>query len=124
MKLLKPFGFRWLWNILTCFVFHNSGAAVGSLLGMAICGFTSEFLTQKLFGIPKEEALENAYNYLGVKCNGTNDVVNTAFRKLCRKHHPDKGGNVKEFYVLQQHMQIIKESRLDGLYKMEHQNSL
>ncbi|CAB3985279.1 Hypothetical predicted protein [Paramuricea clavata] len=93
------------------------GAVVGSIVGgwvsAAGMSYLSDWMTQKLFGLPKEEALENAYRYLGVKMTASNAEVNTAFRKLCLQHHPDKGGNKEEFFKLQCNMAIIKQARED-----------
>ena len=93
------------------------GSAVGGVVGgwasAAGVGYLSDLMTQKLFGLPKEEALENAYRYLGVKMTASNAEVNTAFRKLCLKHHPDKGGKQDDFLFLQCNMGTIKLARGD-----------
>ncbi len=91
------------------------GTAVGGVVGgwasAAGVGYLSDLMTQKLFGLPKEEALENAYRYLGVEMTASNAEVNTAFRKLCLKHHPDKGGKQDDFFILQCNMGTIKLAR-------------
>ena len=74
-------------------------------------GFLSDWMTQKMFGLPKDEALENAYRYLGVEMTASNAEINTTFRRLCLKHHPDKGGNNGDFIILQCNMEIIKLAR-------------
>jgi hypothetical protein len=92
---------------------------VGMLIGGVIVGYfsatvanlLSDRMTQWLFGLPKSEALENAYKYLGVGMKASNGEINTAFRDLCLKHHPDKGGSSEEFFVLQNNMAVIKASR-------------
>ena len=68
-------------------------------------------LTEFLFDLPRDVALEESYNYLGVTKSSSNNEVNKAFRNLCLKHHPDKGGDVSEFISLQSHMAIIKQAR-------------
>ena len=71
----------------------------------------SDILTRWVFGLPKEEALENAYRHLGVPVTATDAEVNRAFRKLCLKKHPDKGGSIEEFLALQVQMEIIRDKR-------------
>ena len=87
------------------------GGIVGGLIASGAFSALADWLTQKIFGIPKEEGLENAYRDLGVKMTASNAEVNTAFRKLCLQHHPDKGGNQEEFHILQRKMGIIKQAR-------------
>ncbi len=91
------------------------GAVAGAVIGGAISAYCAQLivdrLTQTLFGLPKSEALENAYNYLGVNMKASNNEINNAFRRLCKQHHPDKGGDKDEFLVLQCHMAVIREAR-------------
>ena len=89
------------------------GGITGGVLSSAAISVLSDYLTQKIFGIPKEKALENAYNFLDVNMTASNHDINTAFRKLCLKYHPDKGGNIDEFLKLQFHMTVIKGARGD-----------
>jgi hypothetical protein len=43
----------------------------------------------------------NAARLLNIPENTTSeDVINDAYRKLAKKHHPDKGGTVKNFQLL------------------------
>ena len=42
----------------------------------------------------------NALGILGLDSNATNKEIKKAYRKLARKHHPDKGGEVTDFQVL------------------------
>jgi hypothetical protein len=87
------------------------GGVVGGWVSAASASYLSDWMTQKMFGLPKEEALENAYRYLGVDMTASNAKVNTAFRKLCLQHHPDKGGNPDNFFILQCNMGIIRLAR-------------
>ena len=89
------------------------GGIVGGVVSAAVIAHIVDFITQKFFGLPKDISLENAYRFLGVKMTASNAEVNTAFRKLCLKHHPDKGGRKEDFLSLQFHMSIIKEARGD-----------
>ena len=75
-----------------------AGAAIGTAIlpgvGSAIGGFVggnaaasvmralSDWVTQKIFNLPKEEALENAYRLLGLSYGASNDQINTAFNRL------------------------------------------
>lgn len=92
---------------------------LGMLDGTIACGVDgamagnkiSDLLTEMIFGLPKEEALENAYKYFGLKMTASNDEINSAFRRLCQKNHPDKGGCLVEFHRTQLHMAVIKAAR-------------
>ena len=87
------------------------GGFLGGVLGSLTTSMVSDRLTQWLFDLPKDEAVENAYRYLEVKPSASNAEVNTAFRKLCLKHHPDKGGSADEFFILQNSMAVIRLAR-------------
>ena len=91
------------------------GAVLGGIMGGFLAGITAsalvDRLTQYLFGLPKSEALSNAYKYLGVPVTASNSEVNKAYHKLCLQHHPDKGGDTNEFFVLQVHMAVIRQAR-------------
>jgi len=96
----------------------------GSFVGNIGGGILARYITQQIFGIPEDEALENAYNFLGLESDAENNEINYAFRRLCLKHHPDRPkGNADKFIKLQVNLQIIKTSRgeiyqnmVDGLH--------
>jgi hypothetical protein len=88
-----------------------AGGVIVGILSSTAANLLIDRWTQSLFGIPKEEALENAFNFLGVNVTASNNEVNTAYRKLCLKHHPDKGGKVEDFYSIQVYMGVIKAAR-------------
>ena len=88
-----------------------AGGLVGSVLFASTVSFFSDRLTQWLFGLPREEALENAFRYFNLKCDASNNEINTVYRKLCKKHHPDKGGRAEDFHFVQYNMAVIKASR-------------
>eukprot|EP00111_Clytia_hemisphaerica_P022667 TCONS_00066707-protein len=88
-----------------------AGSLIGSLLGNFVALSLIEKLTEFLFDLPRDVAVEKSYDYLGVTRSSSNNDVNRAFRNLCLKHHPDKGGDVSEFITLQSHMAIIKQAR-------------
>jgi len=68
-------------------------------------------ITKFLFGLPKNEAEERAYAFLGVHSSAKNAEINSKFRRKCLEYHPDKGGDVVKFHELQYCMSIIKMSR-------------
>ena len=88
---------------------------IGGITGGIIAGQVSSIfidrLTQKIFGIPKDEALENAFRYFGLTAKASNNEINKAFRQMCLKHHPDKGGNEEDFHFVQYNMAVIKAAR-------------
>jgi hypothetical protein len=87
------------------------GAVVGGVAGSAITGSLSDWLTQQIFNLPKDVALENAYRFLGLQYGASNDEINSSFRRLVLRYHPDKGGDREDFQKLQSCMAIIKLSR-------------
>ena len=94
------------------------GTLVGGLIGGAISSNVAEMLadllTRKLFDLPKDVMTERAYDYLGVKASSSSAEINSAFRKMCLLHHPDKPwGNIGRFHELQYQMAIIKVDRGD-----------
>lgn len=91
-------------------------ATVGAFVGGLIFTITSsqlvDKLTSKIFDLPKCEALEKAYMFLGVDKNATVETINFAFRNLCLKFNPHmQGGDAEKFQELQCHMTIIKMAR-------------
>ena len=94
------------------------GAVLGGVIGYHVYAipaiflliFTNLFL-QKVLGIPIEEVTENAYKYFGTTSSATDEEINSLYRKLCLKHHPDKGGNPEEFLLVKMHMAAIKADR-------------
>ncbi len=51
----------------------------------------------------KNEAL----SILGLKNNATSDEIKTEYRKLIKKHHPDKGGNNEAFIKIRKAFEIL-----------------
>jgi len=54
---------------------------------------------------------DSAYEILGVKPDASDAVIRKAYRQLCLKHHPDKGGDPAQFLEIQRAYQMIKEMR-------------
>ena len=48
------------------------------------------------------------YKLLGVEKTATQSELKKAFFKLARKKHPDKGGDAKEFQIINQAYDILK----------------
>ena len=91
------------------------GAAIGGVAGGVIGGFTAnvliKMLTEEIFNLPKSEALENAYKFMGLNHKCSNEEVNQRNRALALKYHPDKRGDEKMFQKLQVYVSIIKADR-------------
>ncbi|CAL8139024.1 unnamed protein product [Orchesella dallaii] len=96
-------------------IFPVVGTCVAGILGGLLSAWSakvlSDAITRKIFDIPKDQALENAYNFLKVHHTASNNEINKHFHQLCFKHHPDKGGKHEDFLLLQYHMATIKISR-------------
>ena len=101
----------WFGGTIGYYIGGEVGRLFGRWIAKTVVEFVLNFLTQWLFGRPKNEALHNAYRYLGVRETASKREINTAFRKLSLKHHPDSGGSVEKFYCLQYCMAVIKEAR-------------
>ena len=87
------------------------GGVVGGVIGFKGAECLADWLTRRIFDLPKDEAVENAFNFLGLKQNASTVDINKQFRELCLKYHPDKGGKAEDFYKLQHSMALIKFSR-------------
>ena len=86
------------------------GGFIGSLVGAHLARILLDRLKLKIFGVPKT-LTEKAYAYLGVPKTASYSEVNTAYRRLCRKHHPDKGGRAEKFLLVQAYMAVIRADR-------------
>ena len=90
-----------------------SAVAVG-IAGQQLANLLADWFTRRLFDLPKDEALENAYNFLGLHHTASNRDVNTRYRQLCLKYHPDKDSSeeaAKNWHKLQSCMAVIKVSQ-------------
>ena len=91
-----------------------AGDIVGGYVGNQLASILTDWFTRNLFDLPKDEALENAFNFLGLHHTAENSAVNTQYRKLCQEYHPDKDGSQeakKNWHKLQVSMEVIKCSR-------------
>ncbi|MDO8472079.1 MAG: DnaJ domain-containing protein [bacterium] len=53
--------------------------------------------------------MPNPYETLGVAKDASTDEIKRAFRKLSHQHHPDKGGDAKQFQEINQAYQILSD---------------
>lgn len=88
-----------------------AGGVVGAVAGSQVAEKLTNKLTCKIFNIPKDAALEKAYSYLGVSQHADNSTINSAYRKLALKYHPDRGGKHEDFLELQIQMSVVKMAR-------------
>ncbi|OQV16091.1 hypothetical protein BV898_09727 [Hypsibius exemplaris] len=88
------------------------GGIVGGMVASSVANVVIDRITQSLFGVPKDIALENAYNFIGVKMTASNHDINQKYYALSRKCHPDRqNGNTEDFQILQFNMAVIKAAR-------------
>lgn len=53
--------------------------------------------------------MEDYYKILGVSKTATNDEIKKAYRKLALEHHPDRGGDDKEFKKINEAYQVLSD---------------
>jgi len=91
------------------------GAAVGGIaagvIAASVVNYLVDRLTQWIFGVPKDVALENAYRYFKIEITASHSEINKAFHAKCRQHHPDRGGRHEDFLIVQLHMNTIRMSK-------------
>uniref|UniRef100_A0A6P7HIM7 Uncharacterized protein LOC114349335 n=1 Tax=Diabrotica virgifera virgifera TaxID=50390 RepID=A0A6P7HIM7_DIAVI len=87
------------------------GGIGGGMLGGQLAKGLSQWMTEKIFDVPKSEALENAYNFFNLRNHASNHQINTAYRQKCLEYHPDKGGSEEKFHKVQMEMAVIKAAK-------------
>ena len=100
--------------------FGASAGPIGLVLGGIFIGYIgavtgnilTDVLTKDLFDLPQNEAIEKAYNFLGVNRGATDEEVRNAYKEKLFTYHPDKGGSNDQFLELQLSIGIIFSVRL------------
>jgi curved DNA-binding protein CbpA len=59
------------------------------------------------------------YTLLGVPVNATTDEIKQHYRKYAKIHHPDKGGDVEQFKLIQEAYEVLMDPILRHQYDME-----
>jgi hypothetical protein len=60
------------------------------------------------------------YEVLGVSENASKREINAAYRRLAKKHHPDKGGDVETFQKVTDAYNVLKSGSEREAYDFEH----
>ena len=84
------------------------GGIVGRSLGTVMASYGTDRLTQVVFGLPKDVGLENAYRFLEIDVNSSNDDISRKYRQLYRRYHQKEA---KRLEKLELSMKMIKEAR-------------
>jgi len=60
----------------------------------------------------RQEDLDNGkfYKILGLEKNADQRTIKKAWRKLCKTHHPDRGGNPEKFKECEQAYEVLSDS--------------
>ena len=59
---------------------------------------------------------KNFYEELGIKKNATKNEIQSAYRSLVKKHHPDAGGEKERFLAIQIAWETLKDTRKKEKY--------
>jgi DnaJ-domain-containing protein 1 len=59
----------------------------------------------------EKRKLDALFVTLGLSPTATNDEIKTAYRKLALQHHPDKGGDVEKFKIINKAYQALKDCK-------------
>ena len=87
------------------------GGLAGGIAGSVVMHSLSDWLTQHLFDLPKEVALENAYRFMQLDHKASNDEINSKYNRLAWEYHPKVSKNVKNWLKLQTCMDVIRTSK-------------
>lgn len=110
-------------SIAACAGGFAAGTAVGAIAGPAGAilggiagGLIAAELTGTLFdffcGDDRKRAADNSYAELGLTPTATNDEVRSAYLRLAKEHHPDKGGRMDKFIVINAAYEMIRAERM------------
>lgn len=89
----------------------GAGALIGGFIGSLTGESLTSLLTGAIFDLAKSEALDKAYDFLGVHHKATDEEVRDAYKKKLLICHPDKGGSQELFLKLQSYLGIIVTDR-------------
>jgi molecular chaperone DnaJ len=64
------------------------------------------------------KTMQDLYQILGVNKNATEEEIKQAYRKLAMKHHPDRGGDEKQFQEIKNAYEILS----DPVRRQQHDN--
>jgi curved DNA-binding protein CbpA len=70
--------------------------------------------------IPSGRTMRTHYEILGVKEDASAREINAAFRRLVKKHHPDKGGDAATFQRVTEAYNVLKNKGAREAYDFEH----
>lgn len=84
---------------------------MGKYVAQKTTSFLFETLSEQLFNLPRNEALEKAYKFFEVKPNASKREIDEAYRRLYLKHFPDNGGLFEDFMYVHHCMAVIKAAR-------------
>ena len=65
--------------------------------------------------------MNNPYDVLGVDAGSSDEEIKTAYRRLAKKHHPDAGGDEKQFAEISNAYENIKDA--DARFNHEQQQN-
>lgn len=60
--------------------------------------------------------MSGLYDRLGVRKNASPDEIRSAYRKLAREHHPDKGGDPEKFKEIQEAHEVLTDEQRRLVY--------
>ncbi|CAE8731035.1 unnamed protein product [Polarella glacialis] len=83
--------------------------------GWEVCRASLASMTRSLRDVFDMVHSYGPYAALGVECDVSDSAIRRAYRDLCLRHHPDKGGDTATFQSLQQAHETIMDDRKKGL---------
>ena len=77
------------------------GGFIGGAVATGVGHQLSDWMTLKIFRLPKSVALENAFRFMGLPQDASNNEINSKYKGLCLRYHPDRGGRTEDFQKIQ-----------------------